>query len=156
MSPAIPIPAEVRAEVLRLAREGVARNEIARRVEVSSASVTRICAGEEGISFDRSATAVAVRARAVDLKAARLGLAGDLLEDVGEARARMHAGEDSRAFLDGARAVAALVGSHVRVAAVDKDDTSGVDTAKSMLGRLASALGAAVTEDGPDEDGEDA
>ncbi|PZH20152.1 hypothetical protein C1I97_01620 [Streptomyces sp. NTH33] len=139
--------------MLRLAREGVARNEITRQTGVSTASVTRICA-DEGVTFDRSATEAAVKARVVDMKATRVGLAGALLDDVQTARARMHASEDNRAFLDGARAIAGLVGAHVRVAGFDKDDSSGVDAARSMLGRLATAIGVAVSEDASETDGE--
>ncbi|MFE4408357.1 hypothetical protein [Streptomyces sp. NPDC056821] len=152
MGLATPVPKEKRDEVLRLAREGVARNEIARQTGVSTASVTRI-ASDEDIDFDRSATEAAVKARVADMKAARVSLAAGLLDDVGAARTRMHGSEDNRAFLDGARAVAALVGSHVRVAVVDRDDTAGVDEARSMLGKLARGIAElAVAEGG--EDGE--
>ncbi|MEU3435456.1 hypothetical protein [Streptomyces sp. NPDC006863] len=147
MSPAVPIPEDVREEVLSLAREGVPRNEITRRTGVSTASVSRICGGPDGVSFDRSATAAAVQARVVDLKAARIGLAASVLDDVQLARQRMHGAEDNRAFLDGAKAVAALAGTHVRLVAVDKDDSSDTEAAKSMLGKLAQALGVAAGED---------
>ncbi|MEU3204254.1 hypothetical protein ABZ702_10290 [Streptomyces cyaneofuscatus] len=146
MGVAIPIPEDKREEVLSLAREGVARNEITRRTGVSTASVTRICEGEE-VSFDRSLTAAAVQARVIDLKAARLGLASSMLDDVQAARQRMHGADDNRAFLDGAKAVAALAGTHVRLVAVDKDDATGTEAAKSMLGQLAQALGVAAAED---------
>lgn len=147
-----PIPEETRDEVLRLAREGVARNEIARRTGVSTASVSRICSGED-VAFDREQTAAAVKARVVDLKAARLELATDLLDDVTAARGRLHIADSAKDFAEVAKAVHYLTGSHVRLAAVDKDDTSGVDAAKSMLGKLATAIGVAVAESG--EEGDD-
>ncbi|MFE9170871.1 hypothetical protein ACFYNZ_15310 [Streptomyces kebangsaanensis] len=151
---AAPLSEEQRAAVLEAARRpGASRNGVARETGVSEGSVTAICS-EAGISFDRSQTAAAVQARSVDLKARRLELAVDLLDDVTEARTRMRGSEDSRGFLDHAKAVAALASTHVRVIGVDKDDTSNVDAAKSMLGRLAEAIGAAVSEDAPEADGE--
>ncbi|WP_406360339.1 helix-turn-helix domain-containing protein [Streptomyces sp. NBC_00715] len=148
-----PIPEETRAEVLRLAREGVARNEIARQTGVSTASVSRICQGEEGL-FDRSRTAAATQARVVDLKAARINTASGLLGDVEVARGWLHTAEDARALSDAAKAVHYLASSHVRLATVDKHPDSNVEAAKSMLGRLASAIGVAVTgaEEGADDD----
>ena len=80
------------------------------------------------------------------MRAARVGLATELLDDVAAARNRMHASEDNRAFLEAARAVAALAGTHVRLVAVDRDDDPGIDAAKSMLGRLATAIGVTVAE----------
>ncbi|MEU2800235.1 hypothetical protein [Streptomyces sp. NPDC007117] len=138
---------EQRAAVLEAARlPGATRNGVARATGVSEGSVTNIC-GTAGITFDRSATAAAVQARVIDLKAARLGLATSMLDDVQAARQRMHGAEDNRAFLDGAKAVAALAGTHVRLVAVDKDDATGTEAAKSMLGQLAHALGVAAAGD---------
>ncbi|MGQ4355263.1 hypothetical protein [Streptomyces drozdowiczii] len=146
---------EQRAAVLEAARRpGASRNGVARETGVSEGSVTAICTAA-GISFDRSLTAAAVQARVIDLKAARVGLAATLMDDVQLARQRMHGADDNRAFLDGAKAVAALAGTHVRLVGVDKDDASGVDAAKSMLGKLADALGVAAGE-GEEGGGDDA
>ncbi|MFJ5046397.1 hypothetical protein [Streptomyces sp. NPDC088719] len=137
---------EQRAAVLEAARRpGATRNGVARETGVSEGSVTSICT-TAGISFDRSATAAAVQARVIDLKAARLGLATSMLDDVQVARQRMHGADGNRDFLDGAKAVAALAGTHVRLVAVDKDDATGTEAAKSMLGSLAAALGVAAAE----------
>ncbi|MEU0977974.1 hypothetical protein [Streptomyces griseus] len=138
---------EQRAAVLEAARRpGATRNGVARETGVSEGSVTAICSAA-GIGFDRSLTAAAVQARVIDLRAARVGLATSVLDDVQLARQRMHGAEDNRAFLDGAKAVAALAGTHVRLVAVDKDDSSDTEAAKSMLGKLAQALGVAAGED---------
>lgn len=143
-----------REAVLEAARRpGATRNGVARETGVSEGSVTNICTAA-GVSFDRSQTEVAVKARVVDMRAARVGLASSMLEDVQVARQRMHSADDSRAFLDGAKAVAALASTHVRLVAVDKDDTSGTDAAKSMLGKLALALGATVAESDDGGDGD--
>ncbi|MBD3544485.1 hypothetical protein [Streptomyces sp. JV180] len=136
-----------RAAVLEAARRpGATRNGVARETGVSEGSVTAICSAA-GISFDRSLTAAAVQARVIDLRAARVGLATSVLDDVQLARQRMHGAEDNRAFLDGAKAVAALAGTHVRLVAFDKDDSSDTEAAKSMLGKLAQALNVAAGED---------
>ncbi|WP_411097164.1 hypothetical protein [Streptomyces sp. 020-2-3H-GM] len=138
---------EQRAAVLEAARRpGATRNGVARETGVSEGSVTAICSAA-GISFDRSLTAAAVQARVIDLRAARVGLATSVLDDVQLARQRMHGAEDNRAFLDGAKAVAALAGTHVRLVAFDKDDSSDTEAAKSMLGKLAQALNVAAGED---------
>lgn len=69
---------EQRAEVLRLHAEGLARNEIARQLNISAGSVTSICTAA-GRSFDRSETKRATEARQVDLAAGRLRLAEKML-----------------------------------------------------------------------------
>ncbi|MCT9078778.1 helix-turn-helix domain-containing protein [Streptomyces fulvoviolaceus] len=148
-----PIPEETRAEVLRLAREGVARNEIARQTGISTASVSRICQGEPDL-FDRSRTAAATQARAVDLKAARISLASGLLTDVEVARGWLHTAEDARALSDAAKAVHYLTGSHVRLVSVDRHGDADVDAAKSMLGKLALAIGVMASEGDPEEAGD--
>lgn len=145
-----PIPEETRVEVLRLAREGVARNEIARLTSISTASVSRICQDEPDL-FDRSRTAAATQARVVDLKAARLSAATGLLNDVEVARGWVHTAEDARALSDAAKAVHYLSSSHVRLATVDRHGDADTDAAKSMLGRLGAAIGAFVA-DNPDEE----
>ncbi|MGC2997415.1 hypothetical protein ACPF8X_03160 [Streptomyces sp. G35A] len=140
-----PIPEETRAEVLRLAREGVARNEIARLTGISTASVSRICQAEDNV-FDRSRTAAATQARVADLRAARIKSATGLLTDVEVARGWLHTAEDARALSDAAKAVHYLAGAHVRLISVDKDDAPGLDAAKSMLGRLGVALGVVAVD----------
>lgn len=134
-----PISDDQRALVLAEAGTGASRNEVARRTGVSTASVSRICSAA-GHTFDRQRTIKATVARVVDLKAARVTLAGDLLGDVQEARARMHAATDERAFFDMARSVGQLVGAHARIVGIDgpPDDA---DQARSMLGAIAEGLG---------------
>jgi transposase-like protein len=77
MTRGVPVHPETRAEVVRLIRAELARNEIARRTGVSTATVSRI-AEAEGLSFDRSQTSAATKARSVDLAALRLELAEEM------------------------------------------------------------------------------
>lgn len=65
-----PVDPELRARVLELVAEGKGRNEIAREVGLGAATITAIA--PEG-SFDRSASAKAVRARQVDMAEQRTG-----------------------------------------------------------------------------------
>lgn len=83
-----PVEAQKRAEVIALFGEGLSRNAIARRVGLAGSTVSRICA-EERLEFDRTKTALAVRAHQVDLAEARVLLAkkiavraDELLEDM--------------------------------------------------------------------------
>lgn len=72
------ISEDQKAEVLALHAEGLARNEIARRVQISAGSVTNICR-DAGLTFDRSETKQATEARQVDLAAGRIRLAEKML-----------------------------------------------------------------------------
>lgn len=72
------ISEDQKAEVLALHAEGLARNEIARRVRIAAGSVTNICR-DAGLTFDRSETKQATEARAVDLAAGRIRLAEKML-----------------------------------------------------------------------------
>lgn len=142
---AAPIDDETRERVLTEARAGASRNEVARRTGVSTASVSRICKAA-GHTFDRAKTVKATAARLVDLRAMRVTLSGDLLGDVTEARARMHASQSAREFFELARSVSALTGAHVQLARHDGEDP-GIDAAKSLLSGLMERLGMAYPED---------
>ncbi|WP_090710312.1 hypothetical protein [Mycetocola miduiensis] len=65
---------QTRTEARALFDAGLSRNEIARRLDLDPATITRWARGE-GIEFDRSATEAAVKAHTVDLAAARITLA---------------------------------------------------------------------------------
>lgn len=71
-----PVDPVTRARVLELAQAGKGRNEIARILGISTATVSSItkAAGADNV-FDRSATRVAVEARRLDLAGLRARLA---------------------------------------------------------------------------------
>ncbi len=73
-----PVEPDTRARAIELIKSGLARNAIARELLIAPSSVTKI-ATEEGLSFDRSATAPAVAARQADLKARRIALIDELM-----------------------------------------------------------------------------
>ena len=68
---------EERAEIIRLHREGVGRNEIGRRIGRAQRTISIVCA-EEGLTFDASMTEEATRHRVAQLAALRAEAAMDL------------------------------------------------------------------------------
>lgn len=143
-----PLPAVTVAEIVRLAGERVGRNEIARQLGVSVDSVTRHAPAG---SFDRSATAAAVKARQVDLAARRSELAVRLLDEVSRLLDDMRGGHlvfgwygkdgtyrdrhldepppgDKRAL---AGAASSLLSQHLRL--VDHDSDGGLAHQESVI-----------------------
>jgi transposase-like protein len=153
-----PVTPELRARVVALHAEGLGRNAIAREVECSSATVTKI-AREAGLSFDRAATALAVRARQIDLAEARAELAASFLVRAQEALDMMDApmilgsfgGRDNvwnETLLDAPtveqqntlmRTAALASKSHAELARADLAAGSTAQAA-GMIGALADAL----------------
>lgn len=146
-----PVDPTARARVIELARAGKGRNEIAREVGINVSTVTKI-AKENGLAFDRAATAVAVAVRSTDLKARRqtivsrlYGLAErdlDRLEaPTFTATARAANGTTVTTVLnvvpsDEARALSAAIGQNLnsaaKTAAIDADQ--GDLLVKGLLG----------------------
>lgn len=157
------IPDEIRVEVVRLARTGLPRNQVADKAGVSRVSVSRICA-EHGISFDRSATAAATAAKVIDFKAKRQALSEKFLERANGLLDEMNAAfmaysfggrdndyserlqpsappGDKRSLM---QAATYALNAHLAIEA--KDGDKGIEGAKSMLGALAAGIEAAARE----------
>lgn len=83
-----PVDAETRKRIEAMARTGQhSRNAVAREFGVSPSTVSRICSeATPPITFDRTATAVAVEAHMDDMKARRAALARGMLDDVDRIR----------------------------------------------------------------------
>lgn len=83
-----PVDSETRKRIEAMARTGEhSRNAVAREFGVSPSTVTRICReATPPITFDRTATAVAVEAQVTDMKARRARLAEGMLDDVDKIR----------------------------------------------------------------------
>ena len=78
--------------MIRLAREGMSRNAVAREVGIAPRTVSRICeATEPPVTFDRTQTAAAVAAHAEDAKAQRARLSHRMLTEANAALDRLHA-----------------------------------------------------------------
>ncbi|MFI7315155.1 hypothetical protein [Streptomyces hygroscopicus] len=75
-----PVTEETREDVRRLHAEGLSRNEIARRLQRSGRTIS-VIAADLGLSFDRTATEEATRARMADLAERRAILAEALQDD---------------------------------------------------------------------------
>jgi predicted transcriptional regulator len=150
-----PTPAELVERIRELAAQGLGRNEVARRLEVSPRTVSKYAPAG---SFDRSATAAAVKARQVDMAERRAVLAENLLGDAERLREQIwqralvynFGGKDNtyeeheleEQPTDAKRtlmqAVATAVNAHVRL--VDHDGDGGLDEAKSVLDGFMDAV----------------
>ena len=84
-----PVTDETRASIRHLHSIGLGRNEIARQLEISGASVTK-AAKQLDLSFDRTDTAAAVAARQIDLAAMRGEVAALLILEARQALLDMH------------------------------------------------------------------
>jgi hypothetical protein len=160
-----PVTDEARARVMALHAAGKGRNEIAREVGYSTATITKIVSAA-GKSFDRSETAVAVAARVIDLKARRAAIVTRLFNRSEFLLARLEApsfktlvkiqggGEESRELdfvpTPNERDLNAAIAGYLSTAAKLElqDSSQGAEVAKSMLGNLAEALG--ITKPGDD------
>lgn len=159
MAGKVQLTPEQEAELRRLHSEGVSRNQIAKRLGIAGATLTRI-AGElvPPVEFDqREYLKAAVEQRAFDLKAKRQALAEDAV-----AKAQVLVGDilrpteitalgqgpegtgsqwfttkvsrpDPRGAKDLATAASTLVNTALRIAEFDRDRDAGTD---SMLGML--------------------
>lgn len=155
------LPSETVAEIQRLAAEGVGRNEIARRLGVSSSTVT---AHAPAGSFDRTASAAATKARQLDMAARRAELAANLLSDAERLREQLwephlayaFGGKDNdynehelaepgpadkRALIS---SVSTAMAAHLRL--VDHDSDGGVAHAESVLDSFMDAVAQRAAE----------
>lgn len=160
------ISPETRAAVLTDIRTGTkSRNQIARDHDISVGSVTNIAkAAGMTDAFDRSETAKATRAAVEDNRSRRARIAADLLEDVDRFRERAWSAYkyyergsegpelvtlDLPPLKEAKEAYVAIGISLQRHAELEKLDADrGDETARSMLGDLADAIGQAAREAG--------
>ncbi|QPZ39710.1 hypothetical protein [Paramicrobacterium chengjingii] len=163
MARGVPVDDETRTVILDLARTEVARNEIARRTGVSTAAVSKIVK-EAGLSFNRSQTDAANQARQVDLAAIRLKLA----EEMGAAaldllRTRKNeylvynfGGKDNdynehvlaSPPVEVQRSIVVTAGIAFDKASriVERDTSTGVESAHSLLDSLAAGFAQAAAQ----------
>lgn len=157
--PGRPVTDETRQQVRELHRQGLGRNEIARKLERSPRTISVLC-DEMGLDFDRTATAVATEARKVDAKARRMALVDRFYAQAHRQLDRLDRDEhvvketsfgkvltftideptaqDVRSLM---QAAASASTQAAKLEALDND--TGTDAAQSMLGKLASGLTAA-------------
>jgi len=157
-----PVNDETRALVAAAHARGLGRNAIAREVGVPAATVSSICKAA-GLSFDREQTALALRARQIDLAAERQAVKSMLMVRARDALEAMDApalvysfgGRDntySERLLDAPpvgdqRNLMTIAGiALTRYADLDRVDNGATGTAEAvgMLDRLSSALTVAV------------
>ncbi|WP_448319242.1 hypothetical protein [Streptomyces sp. CO7] len=148
--------AEDEQQLRELHQQNLSRNEIARRMGWSVATITNH-AQRLGLSFDREATRAATQARQVDLKDRRQRIQEQLLDlaerSIERAQSRYlmhgwsHTGESMAEWLqqppaketkDLTLAASSALTSALKLAQADAE--SGVHEARSMLGDLGEAL----------------
>lgn len=156
--PGSEVPADLQAEILRKARNGVSRNAIVRQTGVATAAVSGICA-RAGVKFDPSRVEHATRIRTAEFRERRAELSARLLEEAAaildQVRAPVHYldhggkdfvrvewDQDEPTPADKLRLMqtaATAIGRHLNLELHDTD--SGHDDAKSMLQELGRSLG---------------
>lgn len=158
-----PVTDDERARVSTLHAQGLSRNDIARELDRSGRTISRI-ANELGLRFDREATRAATAAKKADAAERRTALALALLGDAEQLRETLWAPTTVYAFggrdnvfasevLDQPDAATRLKILQATGVAVDRSlrltefdrDTSAED-AKSMLAALATGLGTAYRQ----------
>jgi len=156
---AAPVTDETRADVRRLHAEGLGRNEIARRLSRSPRTVSVICE-EAGLTFDRTATAVATKAASIDARARRMDIIDRLYSQAERILSRLEREEHRVREVSFGKvltyeveelpaqdvrnltiAVSTAVDRAAKLEALNTDN--GISDAKSMLGQLAAGLTAA-------------
>lgn len=132
-------PVHPRAEMVKvLAEQGFGRNEISRRSGIPEVTVSRI-AERIGVSFDRSQTQEALKARLADLREIEMGIALGLVEDIIDARIRMRTTMTSRDHAFESKALGDLIQAYHRM----KPEWTTADeseNAKSLLGDLMAGI----------------
>ncbi|MEV7991573.1 helix-turn-helix domain-containing protein [Streptomyces sp. NPDC086077] len=171
-----PITDADRRKVRELHAAGKSRNQIARQINRSPSTVSKIAAAfDPPLSFDRAEQVeAATRVRTADLAARRAALALDLQGDAERLRAQLWAptvhgefagreGEwhetplpqprfgDQRAII---ASVQTAVGTSLRLAPAEGGEDAG--QVRSMLGALGEALTQAANDDQAHDDGGDA
>lgn len=151
---------EIEKRVRELHAQGLGRNAIARQIGCADSTLSKIAA-RLGLSFDRTRTAEATRAKQVDAAARRADLSATLLEDAHRLRAQLweptrhgsFGGKDNvwseieldePTFADKRNilsAVSTAVRDHIRLTEVDAD--GGAAEHGSMLAELMTGLQAA-------------
>ncbi|MEU5838786.1 hypothetical protein ABZ820_34695 [Streptomyces diacarni] len=171
--PGRPVEDAERARVRELHARGLGRNAIAREIERGTRTVSLIAA-DLGLSFNRTATEEATRARSADLAELRTQLAHDLTLDALRLTQQMwepavvyNFGGKDNTYAERSvneppagdkRALMAAAGAALdrSLRLVPPDPGDGAAEARSMLGQLAAGLQAAydaATAEGSDDGG---
>jgi len=167
-----PITAADRRRVRELHAAGTSRNEIARTINRSPSTVSKIAAAlDPPLTFDRAEQVeAATRVRTADLAARRASLALDLQDDAERMRAQLwersvhgeFAGKegdwhqvtlDRPRFVDQRQIIASVqtaVSTSLRLAPAEGGE--GADQVRSMLGTLGEALTQAAGDPDSTED----
>lgn len=171
--PEAPLPPEYHDQIRELHALGYGRNRIAREIGKAPVMVSRTAA-VLGLTFDRSQIEAATKARQADISERKSLLAEDLLSDAERLRAQMwepttvysFGGKDNtyeEHTFDEAPAADKRALMSTAATAIDRvlklvpaEESSNLDSAKSMLGSLGEALAAFSRAEDEREDAEQA
>ncbi|QOH59901.1 helix-turn-helix domain-containing protein [Rhodococcus rhodochrous] len=149
-------------QIKQLHSEGKGRNEIAETLGRAAATITSACK-KLGLAFDESQTVEATAARVAQMKAKRIDLAEQLLDDALKIRERLWSphhyyekGPDSlvpvtlplpplRDTRDGYGALQIALKGHMEL--VSESTDTGIEGKRSVLANLISGIKSAVAED---------
>lgn len=150
-----PVTGLDRQRVRELHAEGKTRNDIARAIDRSASTVTKL-AGEMGLSFDRAATEAATAAKVADAKARRAAIVARMYDQIEKILTRLEREQhtitetsygkkiswvDTDLPPDQIRALMQAIGAAtqtaVRIEQLDSGDSGAVG---SLLGSLFGAL----------------
>lgn len=166
------LPAEFHDKIRELHALGYGRNRIAREIGQAPVSVSRT-AEHLGLTFDRSKIQAATEARLADLAERRSLLAEDLLQDAEKLRAQLwqettvysfggkdntyedHVFDEAPASEKRALMSTASMAIDRSLKLVPSEESSNLDSAKSMLGSLGEALVAFTRQEDELEAAED-
>src|SRR5215212_392463 len=139
---------EVRQQAVAMVESGLSRSEVARRIGVSQATVSRIAAAA-GLGFAGSSkTQAAVQARVLQLRERRVDAAEQLHVTLEQSMAltaltMIQTPTDSRGIADRARAVRDLAAAYESLAKIDARtlEDFGTEAAKEWLDAAMGGIG---------------
>lgn len=105
-------------------------------------------AGRAGLSFSRVGTEQATQASVADAKSRQARIRLDLLGDIEQARLRIARADSARDFQAIGQGFAAVMRAYTDFVRTLPEET-GMDMAKSMLGRIYLAIAASVDQETP-------
>ena len=150
----MPITDTQRQQIIDLHAQGLSRNDIARQTGVSAGSVTNVCKAND-LTFDRSSTKDATRARVADNKARRAAIVSRLYARSEKILERLESNAyvyrmmgptgseqvtDEYPPADAERSLATSIGIYLdkaaKLADYDKSASDGASAADSVVDRL--------------------
>lgn len=129
---------ETQKQILKLARQGTGRNQIAKQLGISTQTVSKHVSSA-GITFERSASEQANKAWQTEAKTRRTVLGQEMLGDLEQARVRLAHVDTARDFQLTAQGIDALTRSYVNLVKLEPTP-NGLEEAREGLGGLLAII----------------